>query len=93
MARFTIEAATFYQDGGDGGGGTSIYPNLEALKADRFSEDDYDSQEEADAAYQAVIDGDDPYGNGEIGSVSIEIEVDENGVPSLADDFYIHWGQ
>lgn len=90
-----IKVVTYWSDGGDGGGGVSIYKTLDNLRKDRFNPEDYthDTKEEADAAYQSALNRDDPYEHGEIGNATIQIEVSDDGSLRLAKDFYVHYGQ
>lgn len=88
-----LEVHTFYRDGGDGSGTTYVHSSLEALKHAHFAADKWTSQEVQDRKFQETVDGDDTYENGEIGTETIEIEMDANGVVSLAKSFSIHWGQ
>lgn len=82
----TVKAVSFYKDGQDGGGHTTIYPNMDLLVKDLDIDEEH---------LQEILDEDDPYENGEIDQdVSIEVEVDTETLEvTLVGEINVHWGQ
>lgn len=89
-----VPAVAFIKDHGDGGGSTTIYPNLGALRKDRFPRTDFGTEEEYDKKWQEVLDEDDTYQNGEIDKdAGFEIQINEDGTVELVGVIYASWGQ
>lgn len=87
-----INAVAYWSEGGDGGGGISLYNSLEELKKEQFDPENFETPEDAKERYQSALNHDD-YEAGEISNVIIEITVGPDGVARLAKDLYIHYGQ
>lgn len=95
-----VPAVAIIVDGGDGGGSTTIYPDLETLKKEHFFEwidKDSDPEDiaEAEHKYQLALEGNNPYEDGEIDEdAGFEIEYDdETGQAILVGTIGASWGQ
>ena len=96
---FTIQAVTRLQDNGDGGYTMYVYNDEEEMLADhpkarawnsetrRTEPRELTPEERAD-----ILDENDPYDNGYIGSENIDIKV-EDGVASIVGRLRFHAGQ
>jgi hypothetical protein len=93
--KYKIKGKAFTWDGGDGGGGTKIYPDLEALKLAHFTHINSwdDSQERLDEQFESALNGDDPYEDGEISDTEFEIEITDSGEAKLIGVIRTSWGQ
>src|SRR5688572_25601431 len=99
----SIDVVTRLQDGGDGGYTMYAYNNNEELLADHPNARDF--RQGPDGKYadfpkeltqkekDDILNEDDPYKNGYIGTDTIEIEIDESGKAKLAKPLHFHAGQ
>ena len=87
--KFKIKIITRLQDNGDGGYTLYGYNNEEEMLADHPANDGEMSEEKK----REILTEYDPYGNGYLGSGTIEVEVDENGVAKLTKSLSFHAGQ
>jgi hypothetical protein len=101
MKLLTIPVITRTQDNGDGGYTTFAYNNENELIADHPNSLRWDGKQKKEVkvelsqdARDAILNEEDPYENGYIGSDTIEIEFnEETGEARLAKPFSTHAGQ
>jgi len=87
---YTIDVVTRLQDNGDGGYTMYVYNDNEELLDDHpLAEESLLSSDQR----EAILSEEDPYENGYIGTDTIEVEVDDNGVARLAVAMSFHAGQ
>jgi hypothetical protein len=89
MKTQTITIHTRLQDNGDGGYTFYGYPSEDSLIEDHFLNDG----NMTDELRQEILDEENPYENGYIGTETIEIGIDENGVAHLIGNLSFHAGQ
>lgn len=96
MSRHTIDVVTRMQDNGDGGYTMYVYNNEEEMLEDHPRLDEISRKHMSVDAYnnlrECILNGEDEYELGYIGSDTIEIEV-VDGVAKLAKSFSLHAGQ
>ena len=98
MAIRQLKVVGFYTDGGDGGGGFTVYNDREHyLREEREYEAKYPKLAQyrtttAEERWAKAESGDDSYEDGELATATIEVEED-NGELRLAKSFTLHWGQ
>jgi hypothetical protein len=98
MAARQVKIVGFYTDGGDGGGGFTVYNDREHyLREEREYEAKYPTLAEfrtttAEERWDRAKSGDSPYEDGELAAVTIELE-EVDGELRLAKSFTLHWGQ
>ena len=89
-----VKAVLYINDHGDGGGSTTIYPNLEALREDRFPRRFFKTEKEYEQKWQDVLNEEDPYENGEIDTnAGFNVALNEDGTVELVGRIYASWGQ
>lgn len=93
MSIVKIPIVSYWSDGGDGGGSITLYNTLEELKVDRFAPDGWGPIEECERRFQSALAGDDPYADGEISNLTLELEVGKDGSIRLSQDLHLHYGQ
>lgn len=101
MKLLSIPVITRTQDNGDGGYTTYAYNNEEELIADHPKSLRWDSKKKKEVPVELsqeerdeILNEEDPYENGYIGSDTIEIEFnEETGEARLAKPLSIHAGQ
>lgn len=89
----TMKLVGYWRDGGDGGGSIHLYNTLDELKADQFAPDEWTPEAECERKFQSVLDGDNPYEDGEISNVTIEVTIQPDGTVRLGKSLYLHYGQ
>lgn len=87
--KIQVKVKAFYMDGGDDGGGFSLYNDKEHYIKE---ESKYSSPEEAEERWDKAESSYDPYEDGKISDVTIELENDR-GNWKLTKSCYLHWGQ
>ena len=100
--KHTINVVTRLQDNGDGGYTLYAYNNEDELIADHPAMKDFRKGEDGKYRYflvdnpdkkrKEILDEEDPYGNGYIGTNTIEVEI-VDGVARLAKHLNFHAGQ
>lgn len=91
--KITVEGVAVYRDGGDGGGGFTVYRDeAELLEELREDYDERWSERTPEEELEVLRNGDEPYETGELTSAEIELVV-KNGKLELSKSFYLHWGQ
>jgi len=89
LTKTTIQVVTRLQDNGDGGYTLYAYNSDAELIADHPDNDGDMSEERA----QEILDEEDPYEDGYIGSDTIEVTIDENGNATLTSPLSFRAGQ
>ena len=98
----TINVVTRLQDNGDGGYTMYVYNNNEELLADHPLAEDFRNVngewksvkvDLTDEQKENILNEDDPYENGYIGTDTIEIELGEDGSVKLGKKLSLHVGQ
>lgn len=82
----------YWQDGGDGGGSIRLYNTLDELKTDKFNLDEWTSVAECERKFQSALEGDNPYEDGEISDVTLELTIQPDGTVRLSKSLYLHYG-
>lgn len=90
--KYTISVITRLQDNGDGGYTMRCYNTEEEMLTDHYEVRNA-SPEKLEKVKEEILTEYDPYNNGYLGSDTIEIEIDENGVAKLAAPLSFHAGQ
>lgn len=88
-----LNVVAYWHDGGDGGGSTVIYNNLDELREDQFKPGKWTSKEDCEKRFQSALSGESPYEDGEISNTTIEIESNADGSLRLAKSVHLHYGQ
>ena len=99
-----VKVVTRLQDNGDGGYTTYVYNNEDELitnhpKATNYQENPdtgvwgYVTVEITQELRNKILNEDDPYENGYIGSETIKIKINNDGTISLAEPISFHSGQ
>jgi hypothetical protein len=65
---------------------------FEAYIRDEYSVENYYEEGEAEQKLNDILAGNNPYENGELGKTTVELDVTD-GVVSLAEGVYFHYGQ
>lgn len=90
----TINVVTRTQDNGDGGYTTYVYNNEEELLKDHpVMEDLEPGSDEWEAKAKEILDEDDPYENGYMGSKSFKVEINDDGTARIVGKMSFHGGQ
>lgn len=91
--KYRINLATLIRDNGDGGFTARVYNNDDELLADQYSLQDLEKGSlEWNKKAKEILEGEDEYDNGYVGTTSFEIEI-EDGVARLAGILSFQGGQ
>ena len=90
---FVINVVTRLQDNGDGGYTMWVYNTEKEMVEDHYHWKRAKTQEEKDRIEQIILDEDDPYEYGYIGTDRIKVILDDNGQIKLAEPLSFHGGQ
>lgn len=97
---FNINVVTRLQDNGDGGYTMWVYNDEDELIADHPMFEEFDSEkkkfyhrEPTQRERNLILDEEDPYENGYIGSDTIKVKVKKDGTVKLAAPLSFHGGQ
>lgn len=90
--KHTINVVTRVQDNGDGGYTMSVYNNNEEMLADHHRIEEAETEEEKEKIKQEILNENDPYEDGYLGTDTIDIEI-VDGVAKLASSISLHAGQ